>query len=141
MGQEIRSLQDRFVDGVRIFNKYIFNHLTLFIARRGIGPFSVIIHKGRRSGRTYQTPVLASHVGDRIIIPLTYGDHVDWLRNILAQDGCEMMWRREKFLVTNPTVVDAQTAAADLPPGRRDLLMRFDIDQFLSLQRQDADFS
>ena len=139
MGQDNRSLHDRFMDSIRVFNKYIFNHLTLFLARRGIGPFSVIIHKERRSGRTYQTPVLASHVGEKIIIPLSYGDHVDWLRNILAQGCCEMIWRREKFLVTSPNVIDAQTAAVDLPPNRRDLLLRFDIDQFLSLQRKEDD--
>jgi len=139
MGRENRSLLDRFMDGVRIFNKYIFNHFTLFIARRGVGPFSVVIHQGRRSGRTYQTPVMASYVGDKIVIPLTYGDHVDWLQNILAQGGCEMIWHRERFLVTNPNVVDTQTATADLPANRRDLFLRFDIDQFLSLQRQDSD--
>jgi hypothetical protein len=87
----------------------------------------------------YHTPVVATYTADKIIIPLSYGTHVDWLRNILAEGGCEMIWRRNRFPASKPEVIDAQTAAAQLPPNRRDLFLRFDIDHFLSLQRQDGD--
>jgi deazaflavin-dependent oxidoreductase (nitroreductase family) len=134
MARTNRSLRDRFVDGVRVFNKYIFNRFTLFLARRGIGPFSVIVHTGRRSGRTYQTPVMASHMGETVVIPLTYGTHVDWLQNILAQGGCEIIFKKRSLKAMEPEVIDGETAARNLPASRSDLFHRFDIDRFLRVR-------
>jgi hypothetical protein len=90
--------QDRhqkFLNRIRYFNKHIFNKITLAIADSGWGPFSVLHHVGRSSGRAYRTPVLASYVGETIIIPLSYGENVDWLRNILAQDGCVIVRKKK----------------------------------------------
>jgi deazaflavin-dependent oxidoreductase (nitroreductase family) len=47
-------------------------------------PFAVIVHRGRRTGRVYRTPVLAFTRGDRVAVILTYGTGVDWLRNLIA---------------------------------------------------------
>jgi deazaflavin-dependent oxidoreductase (nitroreductase family) len=134
MAKTNRSLRDRFLNSVRIFNKYILNHFTLFIARRGIGPFSVVVHRGRRSGRRYQTPVMASHMGETVIVPLTYGTHVDWLQNILAQGGCEIIWKKSTLKAIEPEVINLESAARDLPASRSDLFQRFEIDRFLHMR-------
>ena len=95
------SENNKFIDGIRIFNKFIFNRITLTLTKSGNGPFSVIYHIGRRSGRTYRTPVLASYVDETIIIPLSYGENVDWLRNTLAQGGCEILGQSKYWSYTD----------------------------------------
>ncbi|HEY44330.1 MAG TPA: nitroreductase [Anaerolineae bacterium] len=124
-----------FLNFVRLFNKYFFNHITLWLAKRGIGPYSVVIHKGRRSGRIYKTPVLASCMDDDIYIPLPYGDHVDWLRNVLAYNGCKIIRKHEVIAALDPVVMEAGTALSALPEGRRELFERFDVEKFLRLRQ------
>lgn len=53
----------------------------------------VIVHRGRRSGRLYRTPVNAFPVDEGFVVALTYGRETDWVRNVLAAGGCEMVHR------------------------------------------------
>jgi deazaflavin-dependent oxidoreductase (nitroreductase family) len=127
------NLRSKIIDGIRIFNKYIFNRITLTLAKSGRGPFSVVYHKGRRSGRTYRTPVLASYVDEMIIIPLSYGEKVDWLRNVLAQGGCEIVRKKKTISAINPEVIDSRLAFEVLPEKRRKLFERHKMGKFLCL--------
>ncbi len=128
------SLRNKIIDGIRIFNKYIFNRLTLALTKSGRGPFSIVQHKGRRSGRAYQTPVLASYFDGMIVIPLSYGEKVDWLRNVLAQGGCEIIRNKNKINATNPEVIDSSVAYEVLPEERRRLFERHKMEKFLCLR-------
>jgi deazaflavin-dependent oxidoreductase (nitroreductase family) len=134
MSDRRQNLHKKFLDGIRVFNKYIFNRFTLMLARSGKGPFSIVHHIGRRSGQEYRTPVLASYVDKIIIIPLSYGENVDWLRNVLAQGGCDIVRKNERIVATNPEVVDSVVILADLPEERRELFQRFKMEKFLRLQ-------
>jgi hypothetical protein len=49
------------------------NRVTTPLARSGRGPFSLIRQVGRKSGRTYETPVILVKVADGFIAELTYG--------------------------------------------------------------------
>lgn len=124
-----------FLNSIRYFNKYIFNRIILWFARRNKGPFTVVIHKGRRSGRIYKTPVLASFVDESILIPLSYGEHVDWLRNVLANDGCEIIQNDVRVVARNPVVIEAESTLDLLPEGRSNLFERFDVGKFLRLTK------
>jgi deazaflavin-dependent oxidoreductase (nitroreductase family) len=64
------------------------NRLTAWMARAGHGPFSLIRHVGRKSGRTYETPVILAEVPEGFVAELTYGDDVDWYRNSVAAGVC-----------------------------------------------------
>ena len=134
MNDQPLNLRNKIMDGIRIFNKYIFNRLTLSLTKSGRGPFSIVYHKGRRSGRVYQTPVLASYVDGMIIIPLSYGEKVDWLRNVLANGGCEIIRKKKKINTTNPEVIDSSVALEVLPEKRRRLFERHKLEKFLRLQ-------
>ncbi|WP_206615222.1 nitroreductase family deazaflavin-dependent oxidoreductase [Rhodococcus spongiicola] len=46
--------------------------------------FALVHHRGRRSGRAYQTPVNAFRIGNGYRVALTYGADSDWVRNVLA---------------------------------------------------------
>lgn len=50
-------------------------------------PWAVIVHRGRRSGRLYRTPVVAVRRGDQLSVRLFYGEGSDWVRNLLAAGG------------------------------------------------------
>ena len=47
------------------------NRVTSRLARAGCGPFSLIRHAGRKSGRTYETPVILARVPEGFIVELT----------------------------------------------------------------------
>ncbi|GAA3658623.1 nitroreductase family deazaflavin-dependent oxidoreductase [Microbacterium marinilacus] len=63
------------------------NPLTLRAAKRGRGPFSLVEHVGRKSGRTFEAPLILAPVDGGLVAELTYGDRVNWYRNLLAGGG------------------------------------------------------
>lgn len=134
MSTTSKSSREKFLNGIRYFNKYIFNHLTLVFAGSRVGPFSKLIHKGRKSGKIYKTPVVATFVDDKIIIPLSYGDQVDWLRNILATEQCEIVYRRVRMMAEQPKVLSSKEVFAIIPEKRRQFFERFKLEKFLYMQ-------
>jgi deazaflavin-dependent oxidoreductase (nitroreductase family) len=71
------------------------NPITIRIAKSGHGPFSLLRHVGRRSGRTYETPLILATAPEGFIAELTYGDTVDWYRNVVAGGGVVVRHRIE----------------------------------------------
>ncbi len=134
MKHQPRSLRSKLIDIVRVFNKYILNRATLKLAEKGKGPYSVIFHIGRHSGRTYRTPVLALYVGEVIIIPLPYGENVDWLRNVLAKGDCTIIQKERRITGANPELIGSAAALEILPEVHRRLFKRFKTEKFLCLQ-------
>lgn len=63
------------------------NPWTLDLARAGRGPFSLVRHVGRRSGKTFETPVILGEADGGFVAELTYGPGVNWYRNIVAGGG------------------------------------------------------
>jgi deazaflavin-dependent oxidoreductase (nitroreductase family) len=123
--------RERLLNWIRYFNKRYFNRLTLYLTRRGRGPFSIITHTGRKSGNTYNTPVLATFLGDDIFIPLSYGNQVDWLKNVLVEGGC-ILQKRDTFLtLVQPRVIPKEAAMEKLPPNRRRLFQHADLKEFV----------
>jgi hypothetical protein len=136
-----QTSHQKFLNGIRFFNKFVLNQLTLRFAGSKIGPFSKLIHKGRKSGIIFHTPVVATYVGDVVIIPLSYGDKVDWLRNILAAGGCDIVFNKKRMALTHPEVISGEIALSFLPEKRRRLFERFNLEYFLKLQIVQDDFS
>lgn len=50
-------------------------------------PWAIIVHRGRRSGRIYRTPVVASRRGRQFAIAILYGERSDWVQNVVAGGG------------------------------------------------------
>jgi deazaflavin-dependent oxidoreductase (nitroreductase family) len=50
-------------------------------------PWAIIVHRGRRSGRVYRTPVNAYKRGRTLAVVVLYGEESDWVRNVLAGDA------------------------------------------------------
>ena len=65
----------------------------------------LIVHRGRRSGRTYQTPVTTFPTESGFIIALTYGaENTDWVKNVRAAGGCELRTRGRVLRLDSPHV-------------------------------------
>ena len=62
--------------------------LRWLLSGRAIGaPIAILVHRGRRSGRTYETPVEAIAQDpdrDEIVVSPARGSRGDWYRNVLA---------------------------------------------------------
>ncbi|MGH9138135.1 MAG: nitroreductase family deazaflavin-dependent oxidoreductase [Acidimicrobiales bacterium] len=81
-------------------------------------PYAVVVHRGRKSGNEYRTPVTAFVAGSTVAVALPYGPDVDWVRNVLAFGGGEVVRAGRRYRLDNPRVVDA-TQADDLPAPAR----------------------
>ena len=85
---------------VRQWNKAGLNRVTRRIAPWMPG-FGVVVHRGRRSGRLYQTPVNVFVIEDGYVLALTYGPDTDWVKNVLAAGGSSG-WSRRACFTTRP---------------------------------------
>lgn len=71
--------------------KHTLNRVTVPAARSGWGPFALVRHIGRRSGRPYETPLMLARLGPDFVAELTYGPGVDWYRNVVAAGRCTVV--------------------------------------------------
>jgi hypothetical protein len=78
--------------------------------------------------------VVAKRVEDRFIIPLPYGESVDWFRNVRAQGGCTIVSHGQSCQVTGPQVIDSSAGLPAFPVVQRLLFRLFGIKAFLSLR-------
>jgi deazaflavin-dependent oxidoreductase (nitroreductase family) len=123
-----------FLSLIRTSNKYLLNPVMLRLAGKRYWYASVIEHTGRRSGKTYSTPIVADRVGDDILVPLPYGTQVDWVRNVLTAGRATVVRKGETFAVGSPELIDSTQALPLLPRDRRRTFERVSIGHFLRLQ-------
>ena len=86
------------------FNRHVTNRVTKVFVTRSRA-FGVVIHRGRRSGRSYRTPVNVFPQRDGYVIALTYGPDADWVRNVMAAGQCELETRGKVVSLYAPHVV------------------------------------
>jgi deazaflavin-dependent oxidoreductase (nitroreductase family) len=75
-----------------------------------VPPWAVIVHRGRRSGRQYETPVLAFKHDRVLVIALLYGEESGWLRNLRAAGGGYVIRAGRTVKVGEPRVMDTTAA-------------------------------
>lgn len=95
--------------------------------------FGVVVTYGRRSGTRFETPVNVFDTDDGVVIALTYGEDVDWLKNVLAAGECEVVRSGHVHRFQSPIVVDADEALAYLPSALRPILGAVGVERFLLL--------
>ncbi len=118
---------------VRHFNKRFLNHLTGRIARSAHGPFAMIVHAGRRSGKAYQTPIMVFPVEGGFMIALTYGPEVDWYRNIMAAGRCQVLRHGRVYDINKIEPVSRESALPHFPRFERAVLGLLGIRDFIYL--------
>jgi deazaflavin-dependent oxidoreductase (nitroreductase family) len=96
--------------------------------------FALILHRGRRSGRAYQTPVAARRVADGFIIALAFGAQVDWHRNLEAAAGGVIRWRGRDYEVSGPEIIGADEALRAFDPVQGLFLRLAGIDGYIRVR-------
>jgi deazaflavin-dependent oxidoreductase (nitroreductase family) len=121
---------------LRTFVKHFVNPLLRNFAHASRGPFALLRHVGRRSGKTYEIPIMVWRVEDGFVIALTYGPQVDWLRNLQAVDQGSLLWHKHEYVLQKPEFIDAKTALQALPPFIKQILRLRGAHEFVKLASQ-----
>ncbi|HSR87016.1 MAG TPA: nitroreductase family deazaflavin-dependent oxidoreductase [Streptosporangiaceae bacterium] len=120
----------------------VLNPLIVRLAgRRHFGMAGELSHVGRRSGRTYVTPVGTRRAGDVVVIPLTFGNRSDWSQNVLAAGRCSVKLRGQHYALSSPELLARADAGSLLhlafTPLERASFTALGITQFMRLQITD----
>ncbi len=75
-------------------------------------------------------------VEDGFVIVLTYGPHVDWLRNLQAAGKGSLRWHQQEYVFQKPEPLDAKTALPALPPFIQYFLRLRNVQDFVKLPSQ-----
>ena len=95
--------------------------------------FGIVLHRGRRTGRVFRTPVNVFPSGDGFVIALTYGRHVDWVKNVLAAGGCRLVHRGRTVDLVGPKVLSLREDAKAIPGWIRGILNTLGVSDALHL--------
>ena len=96
---------------------------------------SVVRHVGRKTGRSYDTPVVAVEHGGNVYIALPYGEGTDWLKNVLATGSATIMNGGDRYDVDQPEVLPMAEATRFFGPKEQRLHRRFGVDTCVQVHR------
>lgn len=115
-------------DAIARFNKSVTNRVTGRFADRLPG-FGIVVHRGRRSGNEYRTPVNLVARDGGFVFALTYG-RAEWVRNVLAAGDATVITRRRPHRVDNPRI-EPYRADAGFPAPARAILRLVRVEEML----------
>jgi deazaflavin-dependent oxidoreductase (nitroreductase family) len=75
---------------------------------------ATIKHRGRKSGKPYETVVTPFRKGNVLAVVLGHGK-TDWVKNVLAAGEADVLFGKRSVHIVNPRIVPAGGDAADLP--------------------------
>ncbi len=109
---------------MRPFTTRIVNPFTRRIAGH-VPLFGIVLVPGRKSGLLRRIPMNVFRSGPDYVFALTYGQDVDWVRNVRAAGGCRLETRGRTVELRDPELIH--------DPARR--LMPQPVRFFLGLMR------
>ena len=117
--------------GLARFNRVVTNRISRPLAG-WLPSFAVIVHRGRKSGAEYRTPVNAWLGEGDVIVALTYGRDTDWLKNLTAADGGEIVAGRKTYRVGQPQLIGPE-GMSRMPALAKPIPRSIDVDEFALL--------
>jgi deazaflavin-dependent oxidoreductase (nitroreductase family) len=75
---------------------------------------ATIKHRGRTSGKPYETIVTAYRKGNVLTIALAHGK-TDWVKNVLAAGEADLHFIRRDVHIVNPRILPAGSSGEGLP--------------------------
>jgi deazaflavin-dependent oxidoreductase (nitroreductase family) len=125
-------------NALRLFTR-VMRPLALRSAGQEGSSTSLIRHVGRRSGRAYETPVIAVQRDDSFLIALPYGQRTDWLKNVLDKGSASIVAKGHTYDVDRPEVIPMAEATGFFGPKEQRMHRQFHVDSALRVrQRPDA---
>lgn len=110
-----------------------FNRLARHLPKYPYSPIAVVLHEGRKSGKRHETPVLAFRSESGFAISLPYGRDTDWVKNVLAADGCRLAFRGKQLSLTHPRTIQGPHTRRLFPAPVRAGLWLLRVDQAMLL--------
>ena len=97
------------------FTTRVFNRFSRLFAGWLPG-FGLLVYRGRKTGREYRTPMNVFRRGDEFVFALTYGADVQWVKNIVAAGGCDLVTRGRTVRLVEPVLfTDPKRSMMPLP--------------------------
>ena len=126
--------KSRLVQGpVIALSRRFMNPRQLRVAGRPGADASIVRHRGRTSGRAYETPVGVVRDGAAFLIALPYGSRAQWARNVLAAGGATLITEGETVEVDRPELVATRDVVDRFPPSDQRLFRLFATNECLRL--------
>jgi deazaflavin-dependent oxidoreductase (nitroreductase family) len=117
------------------FNRHVTNPVQRLWAGWLPG-FGILDHVGRKSGKTYRTPLNVFPTDDGVAILLSYGPDRDWLKNITAAGHARIKRMGKTIDVADPRIVSKAEAAAHVTGPSRAIFPRVPFDSAVLLTRR-----
>lgn len=114
-------------------NRFWINPIARLVAGRAPG-FAIVRHQGRRSGRSYATPINIFRVTSGFVAALTYGPDTDWLKNLAAAGGGTIRYRGREIRVGPPVFISTAEGMTAMPPPVRAALRALNVTAFVRWQ-------
>jgi deazaflavin-dependent oxidoreductase (nitroreductase family) len=119
------------VPGVPMVFPVWFERLQIKYLNRAIKPIArflpgtaTIKHRGRTSGKTYETIITPYRKGNVLAIALAHGK-TNWVKNVLAAGEADVQFSRNRVVhITNPRILPAGSDGESLPRMARAQLRR-----------------
>ena len=99
---------------------------------------SALHHVGRRSGRTYVTPLSAYPLGDGFVLAVAY-PYVDWCENVLAAGKCTLTWNGKEYELEKPELIPRALAMKAYPLLVKPFLVAPGTNKFIWLHRAESE--
>jgi hypothetical protein len=117
------------------FSRTVINPRQMKSAGRPGAYASVIRHRGRVSGRSYETPVGAVPAGDGFVIALPYGSRANWLKNVLASGFATLLTEGHTYEVDRPEIVPMRAVETSFSVEDQRSHRLFRVDRCLRVRR------
>jgi deazaflavin-dependent oxidoreductase (nitroreductase family) len=130
----VMPINQAVLDRIRVINKHFTNKILIHISGKRFGHFAILEHTGRKSGKNYRIPVIAEPIDNGFVVALTYGKNVDWYKNVAAQGGCRLVWKKKEYRLVQPEWVEVERGLAAYPKVFQKGLRRAGIQFFLKLE-------
>jgi deazaflavin-dependent oxidoreductase (nitroreductase family) len=116
----------------------LFNPIALRLAGTRLLPlWAVLEHRGRRTGKSFRTPIVVRPTVDGFVIPMPWGLNTDWYRNVRAAGECVIRWKGREYPLVQPEVIDdLHGAQAGFSGFERVIMARFGITHSLRLRHR-----
>ncbi len=125
-------------NALRLFTRAM-RPLALRTAGQEGNATAVVRHVGRRSGRTYQTPLVVARHVDSFQIALPYGERTDWLKTVLAAGSAVITADGRSYDVARPEVIPMAEAIAYFRPRAQRMQRQFQVDTALQVRQRQED--
>lgn len=133
----MRTKSPRMLGAIRRLNRRVTNRIQRSAGRPGASA-SVIRHRGRVSGRSYETPIVPFAIDNGFLVSLPYGPGTDWVRNVLAHGSAVLVTDGATYTVDRPEVVATALVEELFPPSEQRTHRWLRVDHCLRVHRVDA---